>query len=127
MAITVTVCSANGPPAWIETALPEDASYAAVQRVVGDRLGGPIAHLRFGQLSILVNEAAELMGEPLNIMATAILRAYLGGAWAARLYRNPRGGGHPRSAADVLTRRRRCREALGAAVAAAWTDRLTKA
>ena len=36
----------------------------------------------FGQLSVLVNEAA-LVGEPLNIMATAILRAYLGGAWAA--------------------------------------------
>ena len=87
MAITFTVCSANGPPEWIETALPEDATYAAVQRVVGDRLGGPMAHLRFGdgtwQLSILVNEAAELAGEPLNIMATAILRAYLGGAWAA--------------------------------------------
>jgi hypothetical protein len=33
--------------------------------------------------SILVNEAAELVGEPLNIMATAILRAYLGSAWAA--------------------------------------------
>ena len=46
-----------------------------------------MAHLRFGdgtwQLSILVNEAAELAGEPLNIMATAILRAYLGGTWAA--------------------------------------------
>ena len=83
MAITFTVCSANGPPEWIETALPEDATYAAVQRVVGDRLGGPMAHLRFGQLSFLVNEAAELMGEPLNIMATAILRAYLGGTWAA--------------------------------------------
>ena len=83
MAITFTTCSANGPPEWIETALPEDATYAAVQRVVGDRLGGPMAHLRFGdgtwQLSILVNEAAELAGEPLNIMATAILRAYLGG------------------------------------------------
>ena len=83
MAITFTVCSANGPPEWIETALPEDATYAAVQRVVGDRLGGPMAHLRFGQLSVLVNEAAKLVGEPLNIMATAILRAYLGGAWTA--------------------------------------------
>ena len=83
MAITFTICSANGPPEWIETALPEDATYAAVQRVVGDRLGGPMAHLRFGQLSILVNEAAKLVGEPLNIMATAILRAYLGGAWTA--------------------------------------------
>ena len=40
----------------------------AVRTVVGDRLGGPMAHLRFGQLSILVNEAAELVGEPLNIM-----------------------------------------------------------
>jgi hypothetical protein len=79
MAITFTICSANGPPEWIETALPETASYAAVQRVVGDRIAGPMAHLRFGQLSILVNEAAELVGEPFNIMATAILRAYLGG------------------------------------------------
>ena len=75
--------TANGPPEWIETTLPEDATYAAVQRVVGDRLGGPMAHVRFGQLSILVNEAAKLVGEPLNIMATAILRAYLGGAWTA--------------------------------------------
>ena len=83
MAITFTICPANGPPEWIETALPDDGSYAAVRNVVGDRLGGPMAHLRFGQLSILVNEAAELVGEPLNIMATAILRAYLGGAWAA--------------------------------------------
>jgi hypothetical protein len=88
MAITFTICAANGPPEWIQTALPEDATYAAVQRVVGDRLGGPMAHLRFGQLSILVNEAAELAGEPLNIMATAILRAYLGarGAWAAEFF-----------------------------------------
>jgi hypothetical protein len=42
-----------------------------------------MAHLRFGQLSFLVNEAAELMGEPLNIMATAILWAYLGGRAAS--------------------------------------------
>jgi hypothetical protein len=46
-----------------------------------------MAHLRFGdgtrQLSVPVNEAAELVGEPLNIMATAILRAYLGGRAAA--------------------------------------------
>jgi hypothetical protein len=27
--------------------------------------------MRFGQLSVLVNEAAELVGGPLNIMATA--------------------------------------------------------
>ena len=66
MAITFTICAANGPPEWIQTALPEDATYAAVQRVVG-ALGGPMAHLRFGQLSVLVNKAA-LVGEPLNIM-----------------------------------------------------------
>jgi hypothetical protein len=83
MAITFTVCPAKGPPEWIETALLETASYAAVQRAVGDRIGGPMAHLRFGQLSILVNEAAELVGEPINIVATAILRAYLSDTWAA--------------------------------------------
>jgi hypothetical protein len=83
MAITFTICPANGPPEWIGTALPENAGYEAVRSVVEGRLGGPMAHLRCGegtrQLSVLVNEAAELAGEPLNIMATAILRAYLGG------------------------------------------------
>jgi hypothetical protein len=33
--------------------------------------------------SCTVRQRAELVVEPLNIMATAILRAYLGGAWVA--------------------------------------------